>query len=313
MDPARSLLFVPGNREDWLDDAHTHGADVVILDLEDSVPPGEKERARDLVAAAIPRLAERGQRVAVRVNGHPKDPTEHTARDLEAVCCDALEAVFVPKVRRPADVVAVDEVLSHVERRDGITATTDLVLALETALGVRNTYDCCTASDRVAAVVCGAVPGTDLSHDVGFEYTGPGREGLETVHLREKVVLDARAAGIDHPLAGTYVDIEDIEGLRSDLAFAREMGYLGYVLVHPSHVEHANEVFTPDAEDVEYWLGVVEALTEGGDAGGTARYEGEMVDEATLATARTRLDRARVFREDLDVEVPDTSTDRTTE
>lgn len=303
--PARSLLFVPGSREEWVADADTHGADVVILDLEDSVPPGETERARETVAENLPRLAEAGQRVFVRINGHPNDPDQFTAADIEAVACEHVEAIFVPKFERARDAERLDTVLEHVERRDGLApGSIDVVVAIETALGMRNAYDICSAVDRVRSISNGAVEGTDTNHALGFEWTGPGREGLETVHMRQKALLDARAAGIEDPFAGPYAAVDDTEGLREDMLFARQMGYTGYVVIHPSHVDHANEIFTPDEETVEYWLGAREALVRAREEGRHAvRYEGDMIDTATLGTANRYLRRARAFESDVDVDL----------
>lgn len=310
MEPARSLLFIPGNRKDWLETAHTHGADVVILDLEDAVPPGEKAKARKLVSEHLPKIHERGQTVFVRVNGHPNDPDEQTEQDLEAVVSEELAAVFVPKAKQPDDIEKLDTVISHIERREGVQSETELVVAIETALGMKNVHEICMASNRVGTITCGAVKGTDTNHALGFDWTGPGREGLETLHMREKALLDARAAGIEHPIAGTYVDIEDKEGLREDMRFSREMGYLGYILIHPSHVEPANEIFTPDAETVEYWLGVKQALDEAAAEGKSAvRYKGDMIDTANLPTAEQYLKRAKAFKDDIDVDLSDVTID----
>lgn len=305
MDPARSLLFIPGNRESWIESAHENDADVVILDLEDSVPPAENDSARELVAEHVPKVTARGQRVFVRINGHPNDPEEATAADIEAVMCEELEAIVVPKFKRAEDVERIDTVMTHIERREGLPENgVDLVVPIETALGMKNVYEMCAASERVASITCGAVKGTDTNHALGFEWTGPGRQGLETLHMREKGVLDARAAGIENPLAGAYVDVEDIDGLREDMQFSREMGYTGYLVIHPSHVEHANEIFAPDPEVIEYWLGVREALIEAQEQGKRAvRYEGEMIDTANLQTANRYLRRARAYEDDLDFDV----------
>lgn len=308
MRPARSVLFIPGNRESWIESAHTHGADVVIFDLEDAVPPDEKAHARELVSEYVPEVTEKGQRVFVRINGHPNDPDEHTEADLEAVVSEEVEAVFVPKAKRPNDIEKLDTAMTHIERRDGVESTTDLIVAIETALGMKNVYELASASDRVGSITCGAVKGTDTNHALGFEWTGPGREGLETLHMREKALLDARAAGIENPLAGTYVDVEDMEGLREDLEFSRQMGYRGYILIHPSHVEPANDVFTPDDETIEYWLGVKRALAEAEAEGKSAvRYEGDMIDTANLPTANQYLRRAKAFEDDIDVDLSDVS------
>lgn len=305
MRPTRSLLFVPGNREEWLENAHLHEADLVVLDLEDSVPPSEKQRARELVSEYVPKITAHGQRVSVRINGHPNQPTEETGEDIEAVISEHISALFIPKLNTAEDIAALESVLCHLENRDNLE-TTDVIVALETAQGVRNTYDICTASDRLAGVVCGAVPGTDLSHDVGFKWTGPGREGLETVHIRQKVLLDSRAAGTHQAFAGAYVDIDNQESLLDDMAFYREIGYDGYVLIHPSQVESANKMFTPDAEAVEYWLGVKEALTEAmADGKSTTRFQGDMVDTANLKTAKKVLRKAKAFNVDINEELPE--------
>ena len=302
MQPARSLLFIPGNRESWIETAHTHNADVVIFDLEDSVPPAASEQARELVADSLDTVTDRSQRVFVRINGHPNDPGPHTHEDIEAVMCDALDAIVVPKARTPDDIERLDAVLTHIERRDELEPNgVALVLTIETALGMKHAYELCAATDRVQSLTCGAVSGTDTNHALGFEWTGPGRDGLETLHLRQKVLLDARAAGIEDPFAGPYVDIDDIDGLRADMEYSRQMGYTGYVVIHPSHVEHANELFLPDPDEIEYWLGVREALLEAQQAGKRAiRYEGEMIDAANLQTANRYLRRASAYQDDLD-------------
>lgn len=305
MRPARSLLFIPGNRESWIESAHENGADVVIFDLEDSVPPEETETARELVSEHLAEVVDRGQRVFVRINGHPNDPEEFTHEDIEAVMCEELEAIVVPKFETAEDVERIDTVMTHIERRDGLEENgVDLIVPIEAALGMKNVYEMCAASERVASITCGAVKGTDTNHALGFEWTAPGREGLETLHMREKALLDARAAGIENPFAGTYVDVGDIEGLREDMQFSREMGYTGYIVIHPSHVEHANEIFAPDEEVIEYWLGVREALLQAQEEGKRAvRYEGEMIDTANLKTANRYLRRAKAYEEDLDLDV----------
>lgn len=120
---------------------------------------------------------------------------------------------MVPKVRNSDDVKRLDAIITHVERLDGLEPN-DIVLAvsIETAQAMRQVYELCNAADRVSTIGCGAVKGTDTNHALGFEWTGSGREGIETVHLREQALMDARAAGIEYPLAGTYVDVEDVEG-----------------------------------------------------------------------------------------------------
>jgi citrate lyase subunit beta/citryl-CoA lyase len=305
MKPARSLLFVPGNKESWLEGAHEQGADIIILDLEDSVPPDEKQKARDLVAECIPYLRARGQRLVVRINGHPGDPLPQTEDDIEVAVEEGVEAIIPPEVRDGEDIEKLDDVVTHIERRDGLeVGSTELILPTETAQAMYNVHEMCSAADRSGSILTGAVKGTDVNRALGFEWTGPGREGLETLHMREKALLDARAAGIEYPFAGTYVDVDDIEGLKQDLQFSYEMGYTGYVVIHPNHVQYANEVFTPDEEELEYWLGLREALQEAKEKGRySTRYEGDMVDVANLKTANKRLQEAKAYEDDLDIDI----------
>lgn len=305
MEPTRSALFIPGNRESWVESAHENGADVIVLDLEDSVPPDEKETARDIVADNVADLHDEGQRVHVRVNGHPNDTEGFTTHDLEAVVRAEVEALVVPKTREPEDVEKLDAVLTHIERREGLeVGSTELNVSIETAQAMRQVYELCDAADRVATIGCGAVKGTDTNYALGFDWTGPGREGLETVHLREQALMDARAAGVEYPLAGTYVDVEDIEGLRRDMQFSKEMGYTGYVAIHPSHVEHANEIFLPDADEVEYWVGALEAMREAEAEGKSAvRYEGDMIDIANVQTAQRYIGYAQAFEDELGLSI----------
>jgi len=305
MEPLRSALFVPGNRPSWVRKADSHYADAVILDLEDSVPPAEKAEARRVVSEQIPKLASRNQRVFVRINGHPCSSDGLVEADIETVVCEELETIVVPMVREPKDVERLDAVLRHVERRDGLVeGDLNLVFTIETAQAMRSVYELCRATTREVTVECGAVKGTDTNYALGFEWTGPGRSGLETLHLREKALMDARAAGIEYPLAGTYVDVDDVEGLREDMQFAREMGYTGYVVIHPSHVDHANDVFLPDADRVEYWVGAQEALREAEAQGKSAvRYQGDMIDTANLDMAERYLSFAAAFESELDVDL----------
>jgi len=307
MRPVRSALFIPGNKPDWMEDASKHDADVVILDLEDAVPPEGKADARDDVSAAVSDLRADDQRAFVRVNGHPNTDDDLFARDVERVVPAEPEALLVPKLRRPEDLEKVNTVLTHVERREGMEpGAVELVVVIETIEGMKNVHELCAASDRAGSITCGAPKGTDTARALRFEWTGPGRDGLETLHMRQKALLDARAAGVRYPLAGPYVDIDDTEGLTEDIRFAREMGYEGYIAIHPSQVPHANEAFTPEESEVEYWLGLYETLTEAMDKGrSTVRYRGEMIDIANLRTAEEFLHRAKAFEDDLDVDVPD--------
>ena len=146
--PLRSVLYVPGNKEDWMRKAPRYGADALILDLEDSVPPESKAEARTLVRKMLEELGAAGQTLFVRVN---RLETGLTGADLEAVTCPQLYCVLVPKVESPADVVEVDNLLSHFERKAGMEMGTLFIdPGMETATSIRLSYEIATASPRVA-------------------------------------------------------------------------------------------------------------------------------------------------------------------
>ena len=146
--PIRTELFVPGNKEDWMRKALKYGVDALILDLEDSVPLENKPEARVLVSKMLQELGEAGQTLVVRVN---RLETGLTAEDLEAITSPYLYGVMLPKVQSPDDVVEVDTLLRHFERKAGLeTGRIFIDPALETAQGIRQSYGIATASPRVA-------------------------------------------------------------------------------------------------------------------------------------------------------------------
>ena len=287
--PIRSELFVPGNKEDWMRKAPKYGADALILDLEDSVPPENKSEARTLVRKMVEELGEAGQTLVVRVN---RLETGLTGEDLEAVAGPYLYCVMLPKVQGPADVVEVDNLLTHFERSQGMEIGQILIdPSLETAQGIRQAYEIATASPRVAHMGAGGGKGGDTARSIGYQWTP---EGLETLFLRSKVLVDVRAAGIPYPMSGGWMDIHDLDGLRASAQQAKRLGFTGMVLIHPAHIPLVNEVFTPTAEEVKQWQGLIHAMEERRAQGGAAvSYDGDMVDIAHEETARIMLAMAR--------------------
>ena len=287
--PIRSELFVPGNKEDWMRKAPKYGADALILDLEDSVPVPEKPEARQLVRKMLEELGAAGQTLVVRVN---RLETGLTGDDLEAITCPGLYSVMLPKTNGPADVVEVDVLLKHFERRAGMEVGTVLIDPfLETAEGIRRSYEIAIASPRVAHLGASGGRGGDTARSIGFDWTP---EGMETLFLRSKVLVDSRSAGIPYPMSGGWMDIHNLDGLRSAAQQAKGLGYTGMHLIHPSHVPVVNEVFTPTAEEIARWQGLIRAMEEHRSIGGAAvTFDGDMVDIAHEQTARAMLEMAR--------------------
>ncbi len=202
----RTLLFVPGSKPEWIAKSADYGADVVILDLEDSVPPQLKAEARSHVAAAIPALQKKGQRVYVRINrdGGPDE------EDLKAVVLPELEGLVIPKPYGPEDVKKINEYLTQIEQENGVEpGSIALIPTLETARSMMLAYEiaCC---ERVVAIVAVHAKNGDGAREIGFQWTP---EGLETLYIRSKVVLAARAASV-RPLVGVWQDVHDLDGLK---------------------------------------------------------------------------------------------------
>ncbi|MBI4307416.1 MAG: CoA ester lyase [Chloroflexi bacterium] len=286
--PVRSALYVPGNKLDWMRKAPRYGADALVFDLEDSVPPAEKATARKLVRQALDEMGAQ-HTLIVRVNGVD---TGMTADDLEAVTCGGLYGVFLPKTRGPEDVVEADVLLTAFERRVGLAlGRTVIVPGLETARAMREAHEVFTASPRVEHSGAVVSRGGDIARALSMVWT---RDGRESLFLRSKVLLDARAAGLRYPMGGLWTDIQDLDGLRAFATEMRQIGYTGLRLIHPSHVPVVNEVFTPTAEEIAYWKGLTEALAEAEKRGTTAiTYQGDMVDTAMVKTGRQVLALAR--------------------
>ncbi|MCJ7832902.1 MAG: CoA ester lyase, partial [Deltaproteobacteria bacterium] len=240
-----------------MEKAINYGADVLILDLEDSVPDNEKVASRPLVKAALKSLTEKGQICNVRVNGFA---TGLTLDDLEAVICPELNNVALPKVETVDDMKALDTLLTHLERRHEIEAgTIKTSLGIESAKALRNAYDIVTSCTRVTGLSMACGPGGDASRSMGFIWS---KEGTETLYIRSKAVLEARAAGIQYPTVSSWWDIKDLEGLERDARLNRRLGFRGQTVIHPSHVPVVNRVFTPTAEEIAFYKGLIEALEE---------------------------------------------------
>ena len=287
--PIRTELFVPGNKEEWMRKAPKYGADALILDLEDSVPPENKPDARVLVSKMLRELGEAGQTLVVRVN---RLETGLTAEDLEAITSPYLYSVMLPQVQSPGDVVEVDTLLRHFERKAGLeTGRIFIDPALETAQGIRQSYEIAIASPRVAHMGAAGGKGGDTSRSIGFQWTP---KGTETLFLRSKVLVDVRAAGVQYPMTGGWMDIHDLDGLRQAARQGKQLGYTGMHLIHPSHVPVVNEVFTPTTEEVKQWQGLVHAMEDQRSRGGAAvTFDGDMVDIAHEETARAMLAMAK--------------------
>lgn len=279
----RSALYVPGNKLDWMVKAPRYQPDALVLDLEDSVPPADKDAARERVAEAIDRLGGQPRpRLFVRLNPFRSG---RTAGDVQAIVRPGLFGVYLPKDQGPEDVARLDALLSQAEQQAGLPAGQIVIRPmLESARAIREAYEVATASPRVGYLGMGAAGSGDFARVLGFHET-PQR--LETLYYRSKVILDARAAGIPYPMGGVWMKVKDLDGLRGYAQEARNLGYFGMQSIYPGHVAIINEIFSPSAEEIDYYRGLVAAV-QAAEAAGTSAvvYRGDMVDIAHLTYAR---------------------------
>ena len=297
----RSLFFVPGNRPEWMDKAPKYGADALLIDLEDSVPNAEKAGARKIVRAGIERLHARGVPVMVRVNGLD---TGFTGEDIEAIVTPGVVAIAVPKLEFAEQIRKVDAWIELFEQKAGMPKNSVEILALpETARGIMNAYELATACPRVGAiagVICAR--SGDITKAIGYQWT-PGQ--LENLYAASHVLLAARAAGMQYPLAGASLEVKDLDTVRMQLKLARQLGYRGCMVIHPSGVPIANEIFSPSKEEIEWNIGILKAMAEAEAAGRAAvTYDGMMIDYAHVRNALELIEQAKSFGMDVG-EYPD--------
>jgi citrate lyase subunit beta/citryl-CoA lyase len=293
MKPYRSMLFVPGNKPSWVDKAIASGADALILDLEDSVPPAEKDDARAAVRASVQRLAAGTATPGVWVRPNAWE-SRLAGADLEAVVGAGLDGVLVPKVYGPEDVMRFDALLEHFEIRAGLEAgSVEIIVSLETAESMAECERIARASPRIASLFGATARDADIGRALGITWTA---DGLETLYIRSRILLACRASGLQHPICGLWQDVADLEGLERFATGNRGLGYRGQVAIHPSHVPVINRVFTPSPEELAFYRGMVAAFEAAQAAGHAAvNYEGQHIDIAHAKTAREMLARAEAL------------------
>ena len=279
MQLARTLMFVPSNRPNMVQRAHQTPADIIVLDLEDAVPPDEKAAARETVRASIESLHAAGKSVHVRVNNLD---TKLTRDDLAAVVAPGLEALLYPKAQSGQEIRDLDVLIREQEyHKDGVTpGDTALIPMIETARAVLRCEDIARASSRIVGLALG---GEDYCADLAVSRT---KEGRELEHIRRTMIHVCAAYGLS-AFDGIYAILGDEEGLRADAAYARSIGMKGKYVVHPEQVSPVNQVFSPGAAEVEAARRLVAEFEAGVAAGhGTVRIAGQMVDVPIANRAR---------------------------
>ncbi|WP_407691039.1 HpcH/HpaI aldolase/citrate lyase family protein [Rubrobacter marinus] len=274
------------------------GADLLFLDLEDAVAPGQKAEARGNVIRAVSELDWRGRPSMYRMNALD---TPYFYRDVIEVAEEAgesLDLILVPKVERPEDLATLDTLLRGVEAARGLApGGIKLEAQIETALGLVNIDAIARATDRLEALHFGPgdyaasvrMPQTSIGTADEWDDLYPGHRFHYVMH---RIVVAARAAGL-RAVDGPVADFRDEEGLRKSCLLARSIGFDGKWCIHPGQIGAVNELFSPTEEEVEWAEKVVAAYEEAEAAGsGSISVDGKMVDAASIRMARNTLDLA---------------------
>src|SRR5712691_9808093 len=288
---ARSFLYVPANREKFLQKAFGLPADAFVFDLEDSVPPAEKVTARAGVREYAPKIAD--NRVWVRTNGLDSGLAQ---ADLDAVIGVAgIAGFFLPKVETRAEVMRWETMIGALETSRGVeTGAIKLVLSIESARGVLNAYDMSSAAERVVSLTFGGAQDGDLNADLGCAWS---IDGPEMLHARSHTLLAARAARFDTPLDGVFANVRDADGFARDTALSRRLGYRGRKLIHPSQIEPCNRLYRPSEAELDYYARVLEAFEQAVKQGSASTtVDGRMIDVAMANAARRALDAAAAWK-----------------
>jgi citrate lyase subunit beta/citryl-CoA lyase len=278
----RSLLFVPTTVRKFVEGAPKRGADAIILDLEDSIPLADKERARQLVPEAAAIVAQGGADVVVRVNR----PWRMLVRDLEAAVGPGVHALALPKVESAEHVHAVAEMVDEIEAERGLPpGHTRFIAMVETASGFFRTEAIARSHPRMVGLTVGA---EDLALSVGML---PEAEGL--FYPKQHSIFAARAAGI-LPLGflGTVAEFGDIDAFREVIRRSRKLGFLGAFCIHPSQVAVLNDEYRPSREEVDRARRMMAAYDEAlAEKRGAVVFEGKMIDVPVVERARQVLER----------------------
>ncbi len=282
----RTLLFAPGSRPELLAKAQLGDADAMIFDLEDSVPLNAKDQARKNIAAALATGLKKP--MYLRTSNPRAGDYMADLNVLSGINLHNVAGVVLPKADYAQDIDTVAQALSAIEAKAGVPEGSLKILPLiETCLGLRNTFEIAKASLRVSGMSLASAEQGDFMVDLGGRWTP---RSLALAYPRSKMVVDARAAGLEWLVDGVFMNLKDTDALREECLIARELGFVGKMAIHPTQVDVMHTVFSPSAQEVAYARGLLAAFREGEARGvGAVKYEGMMVDYANVRLAERTL------------------------
>lgn len=278
----RTMMFVPGNNPSMMQDAYIYGADSLMLDLEDSVMLAEKDAARRLVYHALKEVNYGTTEMVVRIN--PLN-TPYGVKDIEAVVKAGVDVIRMPKTETAEEVKEVEAEIERVEREIGVpVGKTQIMAAIESALGVINAYSIATSSKRMMGIALGA---EDYCANLK---TNRSKDGAELLLAREMIVVAARAAGID-ALDTVFSDMNDMETFKNEVAFIKKLGFDGKSIINPRQIDIVHEIFAPSQKEIDKARLILNAIKEAERKGsGVISLNGKMVDKPVVIRAQRCID-----------------------
>jgi len=275
--PLRTWLFAPGNHPSKIKKVFQTGADVVILDLEDSVAIAEKEATRVVVLEAL-----RGKHSClgyVRVNGLD---TEWAYRDLDSLVQPQVNGIVLPKVESAADLAKVDRVITALEKERGLPeGGIDLLPIIETAQGLDAIDEIAQSDTRIRRLSFG---GGDFTTDLNIKWDG---EEKALAYARSRFVLASRVADLEQPIDTVFIDLADDAHFEQSVHTALEFGFQGKLCIHPKQVPIINDIFTPTDADLKQARAVIAAFKEAESAGSASiQVNGYFVDYPIVKKAK---------------------------
>ena len=276
-----SRLYLPGNNPGMFLNAGLHSPDGIILDLEDSVAPDRKDEARILVRNALRAVNFYGAERMVRINQGERGLT-----DLESVIPHNVHLILIPKCEDSDALRTVDETIVSIKKREGQNDTVLLMPIIESAKGVERAYEIATASPNVVAMAIGL---EDYTADLGVQRT---KEGSESLYARNRIVVAARAAGIQ-AIDSVFSDVGDMDGLLSNVLSAKAMGFEGMGCIHPRQIAVIRKGFSPAPEEIDRAKKIVIAYRDALSRGlGVVALGSKMIDPPVVARAQKTIDLA---------------------
>ncbi len=277
----RSRLYLPGNEPKFYPNAGLHKPDGIILDLEDSVAPSEKESARFLVRNALRSVDFYGAERMVRINQIPLG-----LEDLKYIVPHNVHLILIPKCESAETVLEVDEAIKNICAEKKIKENIFYMPIIESALGVENAYRIASASENVCALAIGL---EDYTADIGVVKTN---KGTESFYARSAVVNAAKAAGVQ-AIDSVFADVEDMNALRESVLEAKSLGFEGKGCIHPRQIKIVHEAFAPDEADIEKAKKIVAAFNEAKKNGsGVVALGSKMIDAPVVKRALHVIERA---------------------